>query len=94
MITYCSRFIPNFATITDSLRHLLLKDSDGVRTEIYQKFFQRLKELLLSSETLAYYVLNSYTEIVTDALAFGAGIAQPQHNLMTHCDLLAMLAVL
>jgi len=48
----------------------------------------------LSSETLAYYVLNSYTEIVTDALAFGAGIAQPQHNLMTHCDLLAMLAVL
>jgi len=78
MITYCSRFIPNFATIIDPLRSLLKKD--WVWTETHQKSFQQLKELLLSSETLAYYNPNSYTEIVTDAspFALGAVIAQRQ----------------
>jgi len=74
MITYCSRFIPNFATIIDPLRSLLKKDSDWVWTEI----ISTIQKAVI--ETMAYYDLNSYTKIVTDVplLVFCAVIAQRQ----------------
>jgi len=74
MITYCSLFIPNFATITDPLRSLLKKDSDWVWTEI----ISTIQKAVI--ETMAYYDLNSYTKIVTDVplLVFCAVIVQRQ----------------
>ena len=82
MITYCSRFMPSFASITDPLRKLLKKDHKWEWSNIHQETFLRLKELLISSQTLSYYNPQAYTEIVTDAspVGLGAVIAQQQSD--------------
>ena len=67
MVTYCSKFLPNFATVTDPLRQLLQKDSKWNWSKEHQAAFDNLKSLLLSSDTLAYYNPDVYTEIFTDA---------------------------
>ena len=48
MITYCSKFIPMFATTTEPLRYLLKKESKWKWTTECQQAFQTLKETLLN----------------------------------------------
>ena len=81
MITYCSKFLPNFATITDPLRQLLKKDITWEWNQTHQDTFDNLKTLLLSSDTLAYFNPNAYTEIVTDASPVGLGAVITQRQL-------------
>ena len=59
MITYCSKFLPNFATNTDPLRQLLKKDITWEWNQTHQDTFDNLKTLLLSSDTLAYFNPNA-----------------------------------
>uniref|UniRef100_A0A7M5XNH5 Endonuclease n=1 Tax=Clytia hemisphaerica TaxID=252671 RepID=A0A7M5XNH5_9CNID len=83
MITYCSKFLPNFATVTEPLRNLLKKkDVPWEWTSVHQSTFDSLKELLLDSETLAYFDVNAETEISTDASCVGLGavLMQKQKN--------------
>eukprot|EP00111_Clytia_hemisphaerica_P014823 TCONS_00043683-protein len=82
MITYCSKFLPNFATVTEPLRNLLKKDVLWEWTSVHQSTFDSLKELLLDSETLAYFDVNAETEISTDASCVGLGavLMQKQKN--------------
>ena len=82
MVTYCSKFLPNFSTVTDPLRKLLKKNTPWVWSQAQQGAFQELKDLLLSSKTLAYFDPDAYTEVVTDAspVGLGAVILQRQPN--------------
>ena len=68
MVTYCSKFLPHFTTVTDPLRKLLRKDCPLERTEKQQTAFMELKSLLLSSKTLAFFNPDAYTEVITDAV--------------------------
>ena len=73
MITYCSKFLPNFATVTAPLRDLLKKNSVWLWTEKCNYSFKKLKDMLLSYETLAYFDPKVYTEVVVDASPVGLG---------------------
>ena len=73
MVTYCSKFLPNFSTITDPLRQLLKKNTPWNWSESQQCAFEKLKELLLSSDTLAFFNPDAYTEVITDASPVGLG---------------------
>lgn len=46
MITYRSRFIPNLSNLTYNLRQLLKKQSRWCWTELHEKEFNDLKEIL------------------------------------------------
>ena len=82
MITYCSKFVPHFATITEPLHRLLKKDSTWEWLPVHQDTFEHLQSMLLSSETLAYFNPTAYTEVITDASPVGLGaiILQRQPN--------------
>ena len=82
MVTYCSKFLPNFSTVTEPLRRLLKKDMPWVWAEPQNQAFEELKRLLLSSETLAFFDPDAYTEIITDAspVGLGAVILQKQKD--------------
>lgn len=80
MVTYCSKFLPNFATVTYPLRQLLRKDCTWNWSIEHQTAFDNLKSLLLSSDTLAYYNPNAYTEVVTDASPVGLGAVITQRQ--------------
>ena len=73
MITYCAKFIPNFATITEPLRQLLKKGIPWTWDISHQSAFDTLKRLLLSTTTLAYFNPDAYTEVVADASPVGLG---------------------
>ena len=80
MITYCSKFIPNFTEITYPLRTLIKQRVPWKWTKAHQEAFEQLKSLLISSVTLAYYNPKAKTEVITDAspVGLGAVIAQQQ----------------
>ncbi len=70
---YCSKFLPNFSTITEPLRRLLKKETPWIWSDAQQSAFQELKDLLLSSKTLAFFDPTAETEIITDASPVGLG---------------------
>ena len=80
MITYCTNFLPNLATITELLRILTKKDVPWVWTRHHQDTFNCLKQLLSSAQALAYFNTKAETQIITDASPHGPGalIAQRQ----------------
>ena len=73
MITYCSKFLQNFATVTAPLRSLLKKDTLWLWDYKCCNSFNMLKEMLLSTETLAYFDPKASTVVVVDASPVGVG---------------------
>lgn len=75
LVNYCSRFIPNFATLTEPLRRLTRRNQPFVFGQEQRTAFQNLKDTLASAQTLGYYDPKAKTQIVTDASPVGvAGI--------------------
>ncbi|XP_028418157.1 uncharacterized protein LOC114543323 [Dendronephthya gigantea] len=75
---FCSRFIPNYATLTEPLKHLTRK---GVRWNwgVQQnKSFLALKECLTSNRTMAYFDPSKRTIATFDASPFGLGAVLTQ----------------
>ena len=46
MITYCASFIPNLASLTESLRQLIKKDTPWEWNSVQQAAFDRIKRIL------------------------------------------------
>lgn len=73
MITYCAKFLPHFATLTEPLRRLLKKKEAWNWSSEQEESFKTLKQLLLSTDILAYYNHEADTELITDASPVGLG---------------------
>ena len=73
MVTYCSKFLPNFSTVTEPLRRLLKKNVPWKWGDPQHRAFEELKRLLLSSETLSFFDPDAPTEVMTDASPVGLG---------------------
>ena len=73
MITYCSKFLQNFAIVTAPLRSLLKKDTLWLWDDKCCNSFNMPKEMLLSTETLAYFDPKASTVVVVDASPVGVG---------------------
>ena len=73
MTNYCSRFIPNYSTITEPLRALTKSDQSCEWTSHHQHAFDHLKTLLTSDTVLAYFNPHQHTAIIVDASPVGLG---------------------
>ena len=73
MITYVSKFIPQFSLHTDPLRQLLRKNVDWQWSHEHDESFNRLKALLQSAPTLKYFDPADSAWIQTDSSSTGLG---------------------
>jgi hypothetical protein len=73
MANFCSRFIPEYATITEPLRKLTHKNSVWEWTKKQEKSLKQIREALTNAPTLAYFNENHETEIFVDASPVGLG---------------------
>ncbi|PIK43243.1 hypothetical protein BSL78_19881 [Apostichopus japonicus] len=61
LVQYCSRFIPNLATISEPLRRLTKKEETFSWGKEQEQSFQSLKNVLTKADTLAYFDKNAKT---------------------------------
>jgi hypothetical protein len=82
LTNYCSRYIPNYSTITYPLRQLTKAHAQFIWTNTKEQAFQALKQALTSAPVLAHYSLEAKTRVVVDASpwALGAVLLQEQHD--------------
>ena len=73
LATYCSRFIPDFATVTEPLRLLTRKDIPWRWNSVHQTAFDNLKKLLTDSQVMAHYDPSAPTQLRFDASPVGLG---------------------
>lgn len=75
LISWCSKFLPNFATVVEPMRTLLkdATDSSFKWTEEAEHIFNELKQLLLDSPVLALFEPSLLTFVTTGASDYGLG---------------------
>ena len=73
LVSYCSKFVPNFATISEPLRKLTRKHEDFRWETEQENAFKALKEALVSAEVMSYYDPNAETRLIVDASPVGLG---------------------
>ena len=71
MTNYCSRFIPDYATMTELLRKLTHKDQSWCWTAEHDRAVSQLKEALVTAPVTAYFDPEKATEISVDASPVG-----------------------
>ena len=72
LVSYCSRYIPNQATITEPLHNLCRKDSKWSWSDTHSKAIDKIKQSLIH-HALAYFDVTKATEIIADASSVGLG---------------------
>ena len=73
MTQYVSRFIPEYATLTEPLRRLTKKDVPWQWSRDEEGAFNRLKEALTGAHVMSYFDPNEQTEVIVDASPVGLG---------------------
>ena len=84
LVNFCSRFIPDLATIAEPLRKLTRTTTPFVWGKEQKSLFQELKDKMSSAESLAYFNKEAETVIVSDAspVGLGAVLLQRQEGVM------------
>ena len=78
---FSSKFIPDFATITQPLWELTRDRTKWKWTKEEQRAFDEVKRRLTKAPVMAYYRLDADTRIVTDASPVGLGaVLQQKHQ--------------
>ena len=72
-VTFLSKFIPNFSTITEPLRALIKSDMPWTWTDTQQAAFDNFKQLVVVSPVLQYFDSSKPAVIQIDALSTGLG---------------------
>ncbi len=82
MTTYCSRFIPDYATISQPLRQLTRRDSTWLWGPQQKSAMEKLKSQLMKNTTMAYFDPTKKSTILVDASPVGLGaiLSQSSHN--------------
>ncbi len=70
---YSSRFIPQFASVTEPIRRLIKKDTPFKFSPEQRQVFQALKLKLAEAGTLAYFDKKAPTKVIADASPVGIG---------------------
>lgn len=73
LVQYSAKFLPNMAEVSEPLRLLTRKDQPFVWGNSQQKAFTKLKSLISSVETLAYFKEDCTTRVIGDAGPTGLG---------------------
>ena len=80
LANYSSRFIPHFATLSETLRRLTRKETPFELGPEQKKSFEFLKQKMAEACTLAYFHKNAPTKIITDASPVGLGAVLVQEQ--------------
>ena len=73
LATFCSRFIPNFSTLTGPLRQLLKNNVSFNWQTTHEKAFIEMKSALSADTYLSYFDPRATCKLVTDASDYGLG---------------------
>lgn len=79
-VAFCSRFIPNFSTITAPLRRLTCKDREWKWSDEEDKALNELKDSLENSKTLGFFDVNKETVLYVDGSPVGVGAVLTQKD--------------
>lgn len=71
--TFCSRFVPNFSTLTGPLRELLKDNNPFKWTLKHQHAFDNIKDIITKNICLSFYDPAAKCKLVTDASDHGLG---------------------
>ena len=85
MAAYCSKFIPNFSTLSEPLRKLTVKNAKFCWRKCEQNAFDNIKSALTSNTVMAYFDLTKQTDLITDASPWGLSAIVAQIT-TTHDD--------
>ena len=77
---YCSKFIPDFASVTDPLWELTKADQKLEWSKRQQHAFDKVKSLITEAPTLSYYNQKAKTRLITDASPVGLGAILEQEQ--------------
>lgn len=80
LVGYSSRFIPQFATLSEPLRHLTRKNIPFRFGPEQKKAFSALKAELARATTLAYFDKDAPTQVIADASPVGLGAVLVQNQ--------------
>ena len=80
MTTYCSRFIHDYATISQPLRELTRKDTTWSWGPQQQSAMEKLKSRLIKHTTMAYFDPAKHSTILVDASPVGLGAILSQRD--------------
>ncbi|XP_061196525.1 uncharacterized protein K02A2.6-like [Saccostrea echinata] len=73
LVTYCGKFIPNLATLSEPLRILTRKNQPFTWGPEQDQAFRKLKTSLSKAETLGYFDPKVRTQVIADASPVGLG---------------------
>ena len=71
MSNYCSKFIPDYATITESLRRLTQKQAKFQWLPEHQAVYEKIKNVFLTTPVMSYYDIVKQTVLAVDVSLFG-----------------------
>ena len=78
LVTFCAKFIKNYATIAEPLRMLTRKNVPWQWTSEQQRSFDALKQSLISAEVMAYYDPSAETHLIVDGSPCGVAAIMNQ----------------
>lgn len=86
LVNFVSKWIPNYATVTEPLK-ILLRNKTGDRADITESWgleqkscFESLKEIMTNISSLGYYNVSDRTIVIADASPVGLGGVLVQTN--------------
>ena len=77
---YCSKYITNFASVTDPLWELTRADQKFEGSKRQQNAFDKVKSLITEAPTLSYYNQKAKSRLITDASPVGLGAILEQEQ--------------
>ena len=80
MANYCSRFIPNYSTVTEPLRQLTKSNATWQWTSAHQTALDTLKKHPTDDKTISYFNPKSDSTLIVDASPVGLGAIFMQKN--------------
>ena len=82
LVTFSSRYIPDFSTVSEPLRRLTKCNQPFVWGPEQKQAFEKLKNLVSQADTLGYYDINASTQVIADAspVGLGAVLVQKQND--------------
>ena len=80
MVNQLAKFIPNISDLTKPFRELLSKKCEFIWTDIHERSFEKLKNVLKSSPVLRHYDVNKPVTLATDASSYGLGAVMYQDH--------------
>ena len=80
LVTYCCKFIPNFATFTEPLRRLTRQTADFTWNGEQRSTFNKIKSFISRAPVLSYFHSTFETKTVADTSKQGLGAVLLQKN--------------